>query len=111
MEFNFTTFILILIPVLYLLRKYILGGVCNITKDLTGKVIIITGASAGIGLATAEILAKMNATIVFACRNEKKTKKVIEEIQQKTNNKNLHYINLELEDLETVTKFVKTFKS
>jgi len=31
----------------------------------------------------------MGATIIFACRNEKKTKKVMKEIEEKTKNKNV----------------------
>lgn len=34
---------------LYFLRRYIRGGVCRIERDLTGKVIILTGANSGIG--------------------------------------------------------------
>ena len=48
--------------------------------DLNGKVIIITGASAGIGKETARELAKYKATIVFACRNKLKTEPIISEI-------------------------------
>ena len=40
--------------------------------DLTGKVIIITGASAGLGFETARGLASHKPTIIFACRNQKK---------------------------------------
>lgn len=37
--------------------------------DLTGKKIIITGASSGIGLAAARILARRGAHVVMACRS------------------------------------------
>ena len=41
--------------------------------DLTGKVIIVTGANTGIGFETAKRLVKQNPMIVIlACRDEKR---------------------------------------
>lgn len=45
------------------------------------KVVIITGASSGIGAATAELLAKRGAKLVLAARREEKLKAVAENIQ------------------------------
>jgi short-subunit dehydrogenase len=45
------------------------GGVCKIKKDLTGKVVFITGANSGIGKVTALELGKMGATVILACRD------------------------------------------
>jgi NAD(P)-dependent dehydrogenase (short-subunit alcohol dehydrogenase family) len=47
--------------------------------DLTGKTIIITGGSSGIGAAAARILRKMNATVVITGRSEE-TRRLAEEI-------------------------------
>jgi hypothetical protein len=52
-----------------------------------------SGASDGIGQCTALHLAKMGADIIFACRNENKTKLVIEEIQREAPNSKVFFIN------------------
>jgi NADP-dependent 3-hydroxy acid dehydrogenase YdfG len=49
-------------------------------KDLAGKVIIITGASSGIGEATAHELAAAGASLVLAARREGRLNKLAEEI-------------------------------
>lgn len=44
--------------------------------DLTGKTIVITGATAGLGLETAIELARVAARVVLAVRNEEKGARV-----------------------------------
>lgn len=46
-----------------------------------GKVVIITGASSGIGEATAKLLAKKGAKLVLAARRESKLIKLVDEIK------------------------------
>lgn len=46
------------------------------------KVIIITGASAGIGEATAKLLASKGAKVVLGARREDKLKRIVDEIKQ-----------------------------
>ena len=48
--------------------------------ELSGKVAIITGSSAGVGKISAKVLAQHKCTIVFACRNKSKTEPIIKEI-------------------------------
>jgi len=84
---------------------------CKIYKDLSDKVIVITGSSNGVGKSTARLLAFMGPTIIFACRDEAKTLPVIQEIQQETKNKKLEFIRLDLSDLQSVRDFAKEFNS
>ncbi|KZS87491.1 NAD(P)-binding protein [Sistotremastrum niveocremeum HHB9708] len=80
--------------------------------DLHGKVIIVTGASSGVGKYTALHLARKGAKIYLACRNERKTLAVIKELQKEglgPGNGTLHYIHLNLSDLESVKKSAEEF--
>ncbi|MFS0883260.1 SDR family oxidoreductase [Metabacillus niabensis] len=51
-------------------------------SNIQGKVVIITGASSGIGEATAKELASKGAKLVLAARREDRLKKLQEEIQK-----------------------------
>lgn len=52
--------------------------------DVQGKLVIVTGASAGIGKATVLEFIERGAKVVLACRNIAKTEEVVEELRQKT---------------------------
>ena len=73
--------------------------------------VLITGANTGIGAATAKDLAKRGHTIFFACRNEAKTRPVMEEITKETGNKDLHFLELALDDLASVKKCAADFNA
>lgn len=49
-------------------------------KNVEGKVVVITGASSGIGEETAKVLAENGAKVVLSARREDKLKKLAEEI-------------------------------
>ena len=96
--------ILIIILLLFLLRKFMRGGQCKIKHSMDGKVIIITGASAGIGKESAIDLVKHGAQVILACRNEKKTKKAMESLNEEEK-KLINFIYLDLSDFNSIIKF------
>ena len=107
---SFLIFVIILIVLGYLIRKWANGPLNPIKKDLTGKLIIITGSSDGIGLETAKDLLKSNAKVIFACRNKNKTEGIINSFPENMK-KNAIFIQLELESFKSIENFAKEIKS
>lgn len=81
----------------------------NPTADLSTKIILITGANTGLGKSTALELARRNAKIYFACRDETKTLSAIEEIQSATSNDNLYFLKLDLSSLDSIRECSENF--
>ncbi|KAJ3530469.1 hypothetical protein NMY22_g8559 [Coprinellus aureogranulatus] len=76
--------------------------------DLTGRVVLVTGANTGVGRETAKALLAHNAKVYLAARNEAKTKRVIEELKAETGNEGL-YLKLDLADLNSVKQAAEEF--
>ncbi|ORX50504.1 NAD(P)-binding protein [Hesseltinella vesiculosa] len=78
--------------------------------DLSGKVVIITGASSGVGKVSAMEMARKGAHVVLGCRSEKKTRPVIDEIIKETGNPDVEFMPLNLMSLKSCKEFVEEFK-
>ena len=77
--------------------------------DLTGKKIVLTGASQGIGRDTAIMLSKLGAQMILIARNEEKLKDVILNLEGEGHKYYLLDIN-QLDDIEKcVKKIVEDF--
>ncbi|OXA53858.1 retinol dehydrogenase 12-like [Folsomia candida] len=77
--------------------------------DIKGKTVIVTGASDGIGKATAEEFANRGARVILACRNLQKAEKVVQDIRSRTRNGELIIMHLDLSSLSSVRKFATEF--
>lgn len=75
-----------------------------------GKVAIVTGSSSGIGFEAARVLAGKNATVIIAVRNLEKGQNAALRIEEEFIDADLHILELDLADLESVKRFVETFK-
>src|SRR5438874_2629004 len=82
----------------------------NDMPDLTGKVAIVTGANSGLGFETARGLARKNAQVVLACRDQKKGETALQKLRQEFPAVRLELILLDLADLDSIHRFVETFK-
>ncbi len=70
--------------------------------DLTGRVIVITGATSGLGLAAAEQFARLHATLVVVGRNADKTERVRNDLVAATGNDNVSVALADMGDLAQV---------
>ena len=73
---NFSTIIGVIAVAVGSFCMYCKWPLPEVPVDLTNKVIVITGASAGVGKESAKLLAHWNATIIMAVRNPEKAAKV-----------------------------------
>lgn len=80
-------------------------GTCTSQARMSGKVVVVTGANAGIGYHTAKDLAARGARVILACRNEEKGQKARDQIVQETENNGVVFKRLDLASLTSVRKF------
>jgi protochlorophyllide reductase len=83
----------------------------NDMPDMTGKVVIITGANSGLGLESTKALAAKGATVVMACRSLGKAEQAKAEVLQQTPNARLDVMALDNASLESVRAFAEAFKA
>jgi NAD(P)-dependent dehydrogenase (short-subunit alcohol dehydrogenase family) len=78
---------------------------------MNGKVVLITGASNGIGKMSALGLAKMGAEVILVSRNQSKLDKTAQEIKSATSNQQISTIQADLSSLKEIRKAAETFLS
>ncbi|MFT6712222.1 MAG: dehydrogenase/reductase SDR family protein 12 [Arenicella sp.] len=72
-----------------------------VTASIKGKHVLITGATSGLGLATATQLAHLGAYLTLVARNQKKANEVSKQITKLTGN---HNIKIEVADLSEINQ-------
>lgn len=84
---------------------------CETNTEASGKTVIITGGSSGVGLDVAKLLAKRGARVVIASRNQTKLQDAVEDIKASTGSDNVAYRRLDLGSLASVRSFVSDIVS
>ena len=105
----FLVLLIVIVILRYFIKRRVNGPLSPIKKDLTGKLIIVTGSSDGIGLETAKDLLRSNAKVIFACRNKNKTERIINEFPENLK-QNSSFVQLDLESFKSIENFAKEIK-
>ncbi len=79
--------------------------------DASGKVVVLTGATSGIGLAAARTLANLGATLVLVGRDAGKTAGVRDDLVNSTGNQNIGTAIADMGDLEQVRTMAADIRS
>jgi retinol dehydrogenase-12 len=103
--------ILITVIIIYTMRKFFNGPATPNKKSMNGKICIVTGSNTGIGKETALDLLRSGANVVFAARDEGRTMKVINSIQDPNQRQNAYYLKLDLSCYDSITEFADSFKN
>lgn len=80
------------------------------SPSLTGKHIIVTGATNGIGEIAALELARMGATVVVMSRSADRCKATVERITSETGNANVSYIAADLSSIAATREAAATYR-
>jgi NAD(P)-dependent dehydrogenase (short-subunit alcohol dehydrogenase family) len=77
---------------------------------MNGKTVLITGASAGVGLHSAIGLAKLGAEVVMVGRDERRTAQAVALVKSQTGNQSISYLLADLSSLKDIRKLAGEFK-
>ncbi len=77
--------------------------------DMTGQIVMVTGATNGLGEVTAHELAAMGATVIVVGRSEGKAQRVVADIQRATGNQNVQYMLADLAEMQSVRDLAERF--
>ncbi|KAL3154197.1 hypothetical protein ABBQ32_013708 [Trebouxia sp. C0010 RCD-2024] len=77
--------------------------------DLTGKTYLVTGANSGIGFQAAKQLAKRNAVVTIASRNEASGRRAVDEIQRLAPGSQVNFSHVDLESFKSIQHFADRF--
>jgi NAD(P)-dependent dehydrogenase (short-subunit alcohol dehydrogenase family) len=79
--------------------------------DLSGKVIIVTGANCGLGFEAAKEFARKGAKVIMACRNMDKAQVALTQINEEIPDTSVEVTQLDLASLKSIHQFADKFKA
>lgn len=78
-------------------------------SDLKDKIVVVTGANSGMGMATVEALSDMGATVIMLCRSEERGKKAVAALTGVKERK-LDLMICDLGDFASIRSFAQSVK-
>ena len=79
--------------------------------NLSGKIVLVTGATDGIGLYTAEALAAIGARVILVGRNPQKTEQAARAIGEKTANPAVDFLVADLSSQKEIRRLADEFRN
>lgn len=79
-------------------------------QQMKGKVVMITGANSGLGLAAAEGFARLGATVWLVARSEDRGEQARLRIVEDSGNADIHVAVCDLSELESIRRFAQRFR-
>ena len=77
---------------------------------MQNRICMVTGATSGMGKATAAALAQMGATVILVARNQSKGEAVRDEIRMQSGNMNVEVMLTDLSSQHSIRKLAATFQ-
>lgn len=82
----------------------------NLKIDLSNKTYIITGANSGIGYELCKYLLYLNATVIMACRSEKRALDAINKLREEVKRGQTIYLHYDQANLKSIKEFAQIIK-
>ncbi|HEX4168506.1 MAG TPA: SDR family NAD(P)-dependent oxidoreductase [Bryobacteraceae bacterium] len=82
-------------------------------RDITsqaGRLVLVTGATSGVGFRAAKELARKGATVIMPARDMRKAKEAAERIEAEVPKAQLYLATLDLAEFDSVRKFGEHFR-
>ena len=106
---SFLLIIAILSILLILLRIYCAGGVNKNKRDLTDKIIVITGGTNGMGKIIVEQLADTKCKIISLSRNNQMAENVIQQLKKIHKEIQIEHIQCDLGNLNSIKNYWNSY--
>jgi retinol dehydrogenase 13 len=91
----------------FVCRAFMGGQQCPSKNNINGQVVVVTGASGGIGVEVCKELSTRNATIVMACRDMEKAEAAKKQVLKFCPQAQVEVRYLDLRSFDNVKRFVK----
>ncbi|WP_054957538.1 SDR family oxidoreductase [Paenibacillus dakarensis] len=77
---------------------------------MSGKIVIVTGANSGMGLASSIELARLGANVIMVCRNQARGEAALEQARKESGNPDIELMTCDLGSLAGIRSFGAAFK-
>ena len=84
-------------------------GALGVNENLNGKTVLITGASSGLGLATAKQIAKLGAKVIMVARSGIPEKG--EEVKRASGSNQVTMLHVDLSDFDSINKLIDSIQN